>query len=746
MRIQLLAAILCLASAASGQANHVLPSLPADPGYPDEKPLVIGGGTISFDFQVDGSVTRQPRPNLTIIHSLRVAAAETIVLDGEGGTRTFSLQTTDTLTTIENGKRSSIVSTARASGSKPLKRWNRRCPSPLAPMPWSPAQEAACAYLVSPLPGGPGWSIPDIEGEMRGPGMTIPTSGAFSVRIPNHGGAGGKFSRTVNGWEASGVGEFGTTLAPGGFVEMPWRGGGGSGQFSASMLAWSIGPGVTANTAVVARRMFAASPGPVDLFPGRLTVSWQLGARPPRTELKLAPLKQDVYERWLPLPKFAHTPATTPLAIQAEFKPKKPDEPAARGRIDFFLTEVSSHRGECCNHPRERGMKDDLRFAEKQPEGILVDPGNPKHAYTEKQMERASVLVEAEDGGAHGRVTARCEELNLVGLYEPLGTFYLSLPRDDDGNHVADCWEDEHDARGLSTDWDEEQVSGQEATGDGLSLYREYRGFRVLINGKPDYRRLLPRRKELFLIDPAGSLPDALWEAAAGIALLRLDESMVQGGGDPATSRIVDFTMGEASGQHKYAVRLETIRGLADPYPPPGATGPPDTGMLGYCDSGGEGRSPKDALRVCLFPDRMRATVLALRSQVELALNDPGSAAARQMEKKGIPPWLARRALERFGDSTVEALVRQMTAVAALHETGHACGLPGHMGKLPDGSTGEGSFGDATCYMRYPDNGNQWDLGVLQVLFGSERATGLLFDKFCREGAYGCFSRLNVKD
>jgi len=647
----------------------------------------------------------------------------------------------DTITEIRKDQQSTTTWKGQSDGTQPLEPWDDG-PSALAPLPMSRKQNAACAYLLSALGGGAYWEIPDINGEINMGALRLPLKGGkCTVRIPNYGGASGVFSHTINTWEASGYQDNKLPVTEGGYVEMPWRNGGGFGQFSSPVQMMGQTGMAIVNTDPVKKAMYAgADMTQTDFFPGTLTVSWQLGAVPVKSELRLAPNNDATYQQWLPEPKFARSPTAAPLAIQADFKAKKPGDPVPQGRIDFFLTDVSRHRGECCNYPRDRAEKDDLRFADQQPDNIKIDPDNPTHAYTTEKVEGAVVMVVAEDGGAYGRITARCDDLNLLGKYEPLGANYLSLPKDDDGNHIADAWEDANKISGLPLDWDEEQVAGQTATGDGISLYREYRGFRVLVGDKPVYQRLSPKDKELFVIDDAGSFDTSLWQHAGGIVAYKVDNSMVQGGDDRVESRVVDYTMGALTGQHAYAVRIETINGMIDPYAPDD----PDRSLMGFCDW--PCKSPKDARHVCIFPDRMRATILGLRRDLEVAITDPNSPQAQALKDRDIPLWLARQAAEQFGDAAVEKIVRQMITVDAIHEVGHACSLPGHTKKMDDGTEPEGSWGDVTCYMRYPDQGNKWDISVLQVLFGLNKATDLQFDKFCREKDYNCYSHLNVKD
>ncbi|MGC4054562.1 MAG: hypothetical protein QM757_36240 [Paludibaculum sp.] len=130
---------------------------------------------------------------------------------------------------------------------------------------------------------------------------------------------------------------------------------------------------------------------------------------------------------------------------------------------------MTRHTGVCGNFPRGAGEKDDLRFADKQPDGIVVEG---KRAYTDDDVTEATVYVQAKDFGAWGHLKASAPKLFLKAIYKPTNTYVLTIPRDDDGNHIADAWE----GSALEPSSDDQEVAGQTARGDGLTVGSEYRG------------------------------------------------------------------------------------------------------------------------------------------------------------------------------------------------------------------------------------------------------------------------------
>ena len=239
-------------------------------------------------------------------------------------------------------------------------------------------------------------------------------------------------------------------------------------------------------------------------FSCRLQVNWSFGGKPPKGGMRIAPADPAIYEHWLPMPAGRQAgpdygPAE-PLEFQAEILPDKPGEAAPKGRIHFRLRNLSRNQGVCTNFPLNGGDEDDLRFVPGQA-GIKVDPADPRHAYTEKEVTEATVKVEATDTGAYGTIQADCDDLNLLAEYERTGGQSVALPMDDNGNHVGDAWERERGVyeRNYPADWDEDPYpAGQRRPGDGYTLFEEYRGF-VTRGG---FVRTDPGRKDLFVHDP----------------------------------------------------------------------------------------------------------------------------------------------------------------------------------------------------------------------------------------------------
>jgi hypothetical protein len=481
----------------------------------------------------------------------------------------------------------------------------------------------------------------------------------------------------------------------------------------------------------------------------RASVRWTITPweKEDKEELVIEPTKQEDYDQWLPLPRPEDSQGVSfglplPLFVTARILPKKPGESARAAVIDFFLEDVSRHPGLCNNFPRGMSVKDDLRFRKDQPKGIEFLAED--HVRTKDKVTAAFVLVESRDAGAYGKVRASAGELALESEHRASGKKHLAVPRDDDGNHVADAWEKQ---MGLTenhpADWDEDEKPAQKAApkGDGVGLYREYRGFVVLAGGARSFVRTDPRQKELFVIDDGNVFDPDLWYGASQIKAYRLDSSLTKGGTSRNWSRNVDFNAGSTGLGNKYAVRLEVIHGLgkdkdcADEVP--ACTRIPDCG------------TPRGAEWCKIFPDRILRSAQNARKFLRLALT-PGTNESQWLSHFRVPPHLAQKALDFLnGPGGPAILARQMQTLIVTHEVGHACSLSGHTGMvLTDAgwASGESAVGNPQCPMRYPDRPDDLAKLVLQIVFQAAAKQSLAAGGFCRSAQFDCFDKLNVKD
>lgn len=255
------------------------------------------------------------------------------------------------------------------------------------------------------------------------------------------------------------------------------------------------------------------------LFPGTAEVRWSFVTQADPGEMTIEPTEPAAYERWMPVPMpddhtiaplmpgdgddhtiaplvpedvDDHTIAplvpldpeivvlddpeafvtafgiARPLLVTASIKPKQGDRVAPKGRIHFYLRDVSRHRGICNNYPHGGGDTEPDLFFIPRP-GIIIDPNDPMHAYSENYLSELTVAIGARDTAAYGVVQAYCDDLGLVAKNERTQRYGLVVPLDDNQNRIADTWE--HDMRLRDV------LGHQDLAGDGLTVFEAYRGF-----------------------------------------------------------------------------------------------------------------------------------------------------------------------------------------------------------------------------------------------------------------------------
>lgn len=578
----------------------------------------------------------------------------------------------------------------------------------------------------------------------------------FDIRIPDQASTNTAFAAAVRQVEGQGHDQrmpLSGNVGPATF-EVPWKGGSAHGTFVVPVEALVTPGWINVNTPMANRYMEVMSGRRVEnplqsqVYTGTLTITWWIGARPPKGKLVLEPDDEASYQQWLPTPEDEggvnfETPGffCEPLDIEARLEPENENAVQPLGKLEFTLSDVSTNAGRCCNFPKSFAADEDLRFAAEQSDpDVQVDPQNPRRAYTTKPVDSASVTIEALDTGAYGRLEVRCDDFGLVGEYEATGNQFIAIPRDDDGNHIADCWEKQRvGGQAHEAEWDEDaEPAGQANNGDGIILYREYRGFTILgDDGQRQFVRLDPKRKNLFVIDAGDIFDTRAWGAASGMLAYKLDDLLVRGGDDRTSSRIVDHNADEFSG-HVYAIRVESVAGLADP------EAGTDNGTLGYTMPWPIAQ-PRDATHCAVFPDRHRRAIASLRSYLQRAINNPQGKEGKALQAADMPPHLWQDAFDHLDAARQEQLAEQFVRTTAIHEVGHACALPGHCQIDENGDEVEAPVGDKTCPMRYSDHAEDLRWIILQTIFKPEAALQGTFSRFCKQD-HNCWSKLSLRD
>jgi hypothetical protein len=206
-------------------------------------------------------------------------------------------------------------------------------------------------------------------------------------------------------------------------------------------------------------------------------------------------------------------PTKKPCGIEIKWKGK-----AEKVRVK--LSGISHEPGTCLNSPKP-GHEDDL-LLEAQDRWVIEHTGEGEGSAYEatfvvpaEDPKKISIDVKATDYGAWAKLKV---DVFMDGDWKEAketttGHATVDLPYDIDGNHIADSWEEENGVRGVPADEDKDDTPSGDGnrSGDGLTVYEEYRGF--LVAGK--HIRTKPKEKDLFLSDQTGGM------AAAGAALFQ---------------------------------------------------------------------------------------------------------------------------------------------------------------------------------------------------------------------------------
>lgn len=501
---------------------------------------------------------------------------------------------------------------------------------------------------------------------------------------------------------------------------------------------------------------------PIELVPG--AAGDVIGAacrQPTRFFWRLEPWEQngdemifdesDEYNQWIPaarqedMPGIALDPAEPgwkPLAVTVRIVTKKDGNTGRSGKIRFTLEDVSRSKGFCLNFPQGGQEKADLRFSDKQLPGITVTSSQADKAdvaETTEAVSVATVRLESRDPAAYGTLKATCDELSLKAIYKPTNTYALAIPRDDDGNHIADAWETKKGIPHYDKDWDGESVPGQDQAGDGLTLYHEYRGAVVLDGGKKTWRRLDPAKKEMFLVDPQGAFPLAVWERVTQIKAYALDDSLVDASmhSPNGMSPLVNFNASDSSNHPVYAL-LVKVR----------SDNPSESAAPAYA----EFNNPaciKNAIQINLFPTRFLSRIEEDYQWLNKAILNPDSTEASELAN---PPYTLPSTFPQDGKrawskltlpETRKAVAAKLQTAVVLHETGHILGTPDH-----DNSPPAGFEFIRSCLMF--NEGPWFRRGTLiyTALGQGDKDMAWPYLNFCKTSTanFNCFGVLHVKD
>ena len=230
------------------------------------------------------------------------------------------------------------------------------------------------------------------------------------------------------------------------------------------------------------------------------------GAPKDATEVELIP--PDGYQYWLP--QAGENEKQPGNLMQVEIVAHKKDDvdsPPPKKVLKYTITleDTSKEKGVDLNWPSSATGNGptadfDFRIDNHSVNLKLTDDKGQAAETNEEGLTDFWVQLTSYDWGGwtHLKVVAELSDhTTVVAHVRGLPQQTLAVPKDDDGNHIADGWEQQQNVSNLDPASDEDALPGNGSTGDGIALYDEYRGFHVGGN----HTRLMPEFKDLFVRD-----------------------------------------------------------------------------------------------------------------------------------------------------------------------------------------------------------------------------------------------------
>jgi hypothetical protein len=284
----------------------------------------------------------------------------------------------------------------------------------------------------------------------------------------------------------------------------------------------------------------------------RMNVNWTLTPAGEEDVEAVIETPKD-YENWQPAAEKTEDKAgPLPIIVNVRLHKKgEKDKPASRrARFRFELVDTTKEKGVCLNWPAANAQDTyDLRIEQDKNKDLeVLDDKEGQKAKTKKNASGAAVTISCFDWGAFARlkVTAILDDGYgsevLAYLDSDKSKHDLEIPKDADDNYIADVWEKKNGVYGGYAEDDKDtEPEGDGDSGDGLTLYEEYRGF--MENGKHIFGD--PKKKDLFICNKIGQMAElgiSVFENISGLAVhSKLKPGGRSGPGELDASRIINL-------------------------------------------------------------------------------------------------------------------------------------------------------------------------------------------------------------
>jgi len=252
--------------------------------------------------------------------------------------------------------------------------------------------------------------------------------------------------------------------------------------------------------------------------PVQWTITWSLT---PNINYDLRITSSPDYPSWRPAGgRSEKEPSEGLLGMNVVVVDKDTGEPTVQVSVDdwkFELKDVSHEPGVSMNYPPKKNLMTptpaDLDFKDLNDGPLAVfpnikvsDDGLTLTATPDPSTDaQIAVFMNSRDWGAWGtlNVTIRLAGQTIKGHFAGDDATDILLPKRQQGSHIADSWKTEKNIPLETADSDDSEtdpVGVPGCTGDGLTLYEEYRGF--MENGK--HIEGDPTKKDFFVQNLGG--------------------------------------------------------------------------------------------------------------------------------------------------------------------------------------------------------------------------------------------------
>jgi hypothetical protein len=240
------------------------------------------------------------------------------------------------------------------------------------------------------------------------------------------------------------------------------------------------------------------------------------------TEVELVPA--DEYPDWLPQAdedeKTIGNDIDVGIVAHAKGDPSlKPPKKVVKYTIT--LEGTSQEKGVDCNWPPSEDATTDYDMKIDPDNGwIKVADDKGQSAVTKEEgLTEFRVTINSYDWGGYTKlkVVAELEDGQSVEAHVRGHSDQdsLSIPQDDNNNHIADRWEHQFNVKNPDASADDDnKPDGDGDNGDSIALYDEYRGFSV----RGTHERFSPETKDLLVYDGL-DLGAGLYPQATGVSV-----------------------------------------------------------------------------------------------------------------------------------------------------------------------------------------------------------------------------------